>query len=175
MLPTDQELTQLIEGIRLLAFDFDGVFTDNAVYVDESGRESVRCSRGDGFGLKKLRELGIEMIIISTETNPVVGARAEKLKLPCWQGVEDKRAVLLELMRERGLNASQVAFMGNDINDLECLDMVGLPVVVEDAHPDILPSARYRTRARGGYGAVREVCDLIHRVRTHEREMRPHI
>jgi YrbI family 3-deoxy-D-manno-octulosonate 8-phosphate phosphatase len=152
-----------IRQVRLMAFDFDGVFTDNTVYVFEDRSEAVRCWRGDGLGLRKLEALGISPIIISTEVNAVVGARAKKLKVPCVHGVEDKLAVLGKAALERGLSWRQVAFMGNDINDLACLQQVGLPIVVQDAHPDVLAHALYRTTARGGRGAVREVCDLFER------------
>lgn len=164
MVEIDDELAHLIRRVRLVAFDFDGVFTDNAVYVSEDGIESVRCSRSDGLGLRELRRLGIETIIISTETNPVVTTRSRKLKIACVQGCEDKRVTLDEVMRQHDLTLDQVAFVGNDINDLCCLDVVGLPIVVRDAHPDVIPVARYRTRTLGGYGAVREVCDMIRTV-----------
>src|SRR5262249_6987408 len=144
--------------------DFDGVFTDNMVYVHQDGSESVRCSRADGLGLAKLRRAGLPMAVISTETNPVVAARARKLELRCIQGVADKRAALTALAGEQGVTLTQVAFVGNDINDLPCLTAVGLPIVVRDAHPDVLHCGRYRTMLPGGQGAVREVCDLFARV-----------
>jgi YrbI family 3-deoxy-D-manno-octulosonate 8-phosphate phosphatase len=154
-------LDDLIRQTRLIAFDFDGVFTDNMVYVFEDGREAVRCTRADGLGLSKLKQLGIHSVIISTETNPVVSARARKLKVRCIQGVEDKRAALESILREHDLTLAQAAFVGNDINDLPCLTAVALPIVVQDAHPAVLPHARYQTKTRGGYGAVREICDLF--------------
>ena len=163
-IPDDPSLEERIRAIRLVAFDFDGVFTDNMVYVFQDGSEAVRCFRGDGFGLRKLERMGIEMIIISTETNPVVSARSRKLGIRCVQGCEDKRAALETIIQEMSLSLTQVAFVGNDINDLPCLTCVGLPIVVQDAHPDVIPYAQYQTRARGGHGAVREVCDLFERV-----------
>jgi YrbI family 3-deoxy-D-manno-octulosonate 8-phosphate phosphatase len=160
----DGELAERIRAIRLVAFDFDGVFTDNMVYVFEDGREAVRCSRGDGMGLQKLKRVGVKPVIISTEANPVVTARSRKLGIDCVQNCADKRAALDAMREEMGLELAQVAFVGNDINDLVCLTCVGLPIVVQDAHPDVLPYAGYRTRAPGGHGAVREVCDLFERV-----------
>ena len=159
----DPILQDTIQKIRLIAFDFDGVFTDNMVYVFEDGREAVRCSRGDGMGLQKLKRLGIEAIIISTEKNPVVSARAQKLKIRCVQDCPDKRAELEKITQELGISLSEVAFVGNDINDEACLTCVGMPIVVQDAHPDVLPLARYRTQKPGGKGAVREICDLFER------------
>jgi YrbI family 3-deoxy-D-manno-octulosonate 8-phosphate phosphatase len=150
--------------MRLVAFDFDGVFTDNSVYVSEDGTESVRCSRSDGIGLRKLENLGIQTIIISTEVNPVVSVRSKKLNIKCMQGVEDKAKALLDIAKDMSLELSQMAFVGNDINDLPGLKIVGLPIVVQDALPDVLPYAKYRTETPGGYGAVREVCDMFARV-----------
>ena len=155
---------KIIRKIRLVAFDFDGVFTDNMVYVFEDGSEAVRCSRGDGIGLQKLKRLGIEAVIISTESNPVVSARARKLKIRCMQDCSDKRKALEDIAKEKGVSLSEVAFVGNDINDLECLTKVGLPIVVNDAHQDVISIALYRTMHSGGYGAVREVCDLFEQV-----------
>lgn len=156
-------MDDIIREIRLIAFDFDGVFTDNMVYVFEDGREAVRCSRGDGMGLQKLKRLGIETLIISTERNPVVSARAQKLNIRCVQDCPDKRAELEKITQELGISLAQTAFVGNDINDRACLTCVGLPIVVQDAHPDVLPLARYRTQRSGGKGAVREICDLFER------------
>ncbi len=157
-------LAERISAIRVIAFDFDGVFTDNSVYVFEDGSEAVRCFRGDGIGLGKLSRMGIRAVIISRETNAVVSARSRKLGIRCMQGCEDKRATLQAVVQEMGLSMEDVAFVGNDINDLPCLTSVGLPIVVADAHPDVIAHARYQTRAVGGHGAVREICDLFDQV-----------
>ncbi len=159
-----RSIEERIREIRLVVFDFDGVFTDNMVYVFEDGREAVRCFRGDGIGLQQLERLGIATLIISAETNPVVSARSRKLGIQCVQGCKDKRAALETYVQEMGLSLAQVAFVGNDINDLPCLMCVMLPIVVQDAHPDVIPYALYQTKARGGHGAVREICDLFERV-----------
>jgi len=105
--------------------------------------------------------LGIETVIISTESNPVVSARARKLKIRCVQDCPDKRKTLEDIVREAGISLTEVAFVGNDINDLSCLKCVALPIVVADAHRDVIPLALYQTQNPGGYGAVREVCDLF--------------
>jgi YrbI family 3-deoxy-D-manno-octulosonate 8-phosphate phosphatase len=154
-----------IRAIRLAIFDFDGVFTNNCVYVFEDGREAVQCSRFDGLGLRRLERSGVETLVLSTETNSVVGARCAKLKIACQQGCPDKGKALEEIVTGRGLHYANVAYVGNDVNDLECLQRVGLPIVVHDAHPDVLAFARYRTQRPGGHGAVREVCDLIAGIR----------
>jgi len=153
-------IQEIICRIRLVAFDFDGVFTDNMVFVFEDGSEAVRCFRSDGIGLQKLKKLGIETVIISTEANPVVSARARKLKIRCIQDCQDKRAVLEDIAREQGISLAEVSFVGNDINDLSCL---ALPIVVQDAHRDVVPAALYQTKCPGGHGAVREICDLFER------------
>jgi YrbI family 3-deoxy-D-manno-octulosonate 8-phosphate phosphatase len=169
----DETLKMAIANTRMVAFDFDGVFTNNMVYVFENGLEAVRCSRSDGIGLQKLKKMGIETVIISTEANPVVSARAQKLKIRCFQNCENKRKTLEDLAQTQGLSLSQIAFVGNDVNDRSCLTCVGLPIVVQDAHPDVLSLAAYRTRARGGHGAVREICDLFEQARLNEK--RPNI
>jgi len=158
---SNSNISDIVGRIRLVAFDFDGVFTDNMVYVFEDGSEAVRCFRSDGIGLQKLTRMGIETVIISTESNPVVSARARKLKIQCVQDCEDKRAILEDIAQQKGISLDQVAFVGNDINDLQCLTCVALPIVVQDAHPDVIPAALYQTKRPGGYGAVREVCDLF--------------
>ncbi|MEO7476177.1 MAG: HAD hydrolase family protein [Gemmatimonadales bacterium] len=160
-----------LAAVRLVVFDFDGVFTDNTVYVSEDGTETVRCWRGDGLGLQALRRAGIDVLILSTEVNPVVTARSRKLGVECVQGCDDKWARLEAILRERGLTPDQVAFVGNDVNDLGCLQAVRMPVVVGDAHPSVLAAARLRTERPGGRGAVREVCDML--VAVHDRAPRP--
>ena len=154
-------MNEIIHGIRLVAFDFDGVFTDDMVYVLQDGTEAVRCFSGDGIGLRKLERLGIETVIISTESNPVVSSRARKLKIRCLQDCHDKRTVLEDLVDELGITLAEVAFVGNDINDLPTLRCVGLPIIVRNAHKDVVPYALYQTSNPGGQGAVREVCDLF--------------
>ena len=155
------DLECLVRTIKLVAFDFDGVFTDNMVYVLQDGAEAVRCFRGDGLGLARLRRAGIATIVISTETNPVVSARSSKLGIRCIQSCGDKREALESVMREMRISPAQTAFVGNDVNDATCLSIVGLPIVVGDAHPDVLSVAKYRTQASGGKGAVREICDMF--------------
>ncbi len=167
--PLDPDLKARIRRTRLLGFDFDGVFTDNAVYVFEDGREAVRCYRGDGLGLRRLEALGVLPVIVSSETNPVVLARSRKLQVRCVHGCTDKVAAIEALAAEQGLSFEQIGFVGNDINDAAVLARVGLAVVVQDAHPDVLALAHYRTQRPGGYGAVREVCDLFAHVCSEER------
>ncbi len=152
-----------LRAIRFVVFDFDGVFTDDAVYVGQDGSEMVRCWRGDGLGLRKLDVLGVGTAILSTEVNPVVSVRARKMRIRCFQGLDNKRTTLEGLAGEAGLGLEAFAYVGNDINDLPCFSAVGLPIAVRNAHADVLGSVRYRTDTPGGYGAVREVCDVFDR------------
>ncbi|MEE8429276.1 MAG: HAD hydrolase family protein [Gammaproteobacteria bacterium] len=165
-------MQEIIHNIRLIAFDFDGVFTDDMVYVFQDGTEAVRCFRGDGIGLQKLKRLGIDAVIVSTESNPVVSTRARKLKIRCVQDCQDKRAILERLAGELGITLAEVAFVGNDINDLSSLQCVGLPIVVGNAHQDVVSAALYQTKSLGGHGAVREVCELFEQALTQENAKR---
>jgi YrbI family 3-deoxy-D-manno-octulosonate 8-phosphate phosphatase len=157
----DPRFAERARRVRLLGIDFDGVMTDNTVYVFEDGREAVRCSRLEGYGLRRMMAAGVEPVIVSTEANGVVGARARKLKVACIQDVPDKVAAMETLLRERGLGWQDAAFIGNDVNDLEVLQRVGLPVIVMDAHESVRLGGMFRTQRRGGEGAVRELCDAI--------------
>jgi YrbI family 3-deoxy-D-manno-octulosonate 8-phosphate phosphatase len=149
------------EDPRLVVFDFDGVMTDNRVWVGEHGDEWVACNRSDGLGLDKLRQLSLDLFVLSTETNPVVASRCRKLGVPFEQGVRDKADRLRSLLRERGIAASSVVYVGNDINDADCLRMVGCGVAVADAHPDVRRVAGFTLTRPGGHGAVRELCDEL--------------
>ena len=171
VLPLRDAPADELRRVRFVGFDFDGVFTDDAVYVSQDGVEMVRCWRGDGLGLRKLDALGIRSAILSTEVNPVVGLRARKLRIECFQGLDDKRSRLEAIAVEIGVPLESCAYVGNDINDLLCLSAVGLPIAVRNAHPDVLGCARYQTDERGGQGAVREVCDAV--ARAHESGATP--
>ena len=148
-------------AIKAIAFDFDGVFTDDRVLVSETGEEHVFCSRSDGLGIGMLRDAGIRMIIISKEPNRVVAARAAKLSLEVVHGCDDKLPVLKAWMTRVGVPAEATAYMGNDVNDLECMNYVGLSIAPCDAHADIRAIANLVTNRRGGRGAIREVADML--------------
>jgi 3-deoxy-D-manno-octulosonate 8-phosphate phosphatase (KDO 8-P phosphatase) len=156
---------ELLSTVKLVAFDFDGVFTDNTVYVTQDGIESVRCWRSDGLGLSRLHSIGVKTFIISTEVNPVVTARSNKLKMSCKQGIEDKAAAILQTCIELDIDPEHTMFVGNDINDIPAFKSVGLPVAVADAYPEVYSHVLFRTQKPGGFGAVREVCDLIFEAR----------
>jgi N-acylneuraminate cytidylyltransferase len=147
--------------------DFDGVHTDDAATIDEHGREAVRVSRADGLGVQRLREIGVPLVIISKETNPVVSARAAKLRAQVQQGIDDKVGAVRGWLEQHRIPAARAAYLGNDVNDAGPMSLVGWPVAVADARPEILGLARLRLTQPGGRGAVRELCDLVveHRAR----------
>lgn len=151
----------LPEHVELLVLDFDGVLTDNRVWLDADGTEWVAAHRGDGWGIARLLESGVQVVVLSTETNPVVAARCRKLGIPAIQGVREKGPALLDLLRERGVANDRVVYVGNDVNDLPCFPLAGCAVTVADGHPKALQQADWVLRARGGRGAVRELCDIL--------------
>jgi len=153
----------LPEEIELIVLDFDGVVTDNRVWTDETGREMVAASRSDSMHIRALREMGIEVIILSSEPNPVVTARAKKIGVEAVQsvGIREKGEALKKLLAERKVDPAHVVYVGNDINDLPCLEMVGWAVAVADAYPEVARAADFVLNKRGGHGAVRELCELI--------------
>ena len=155
------ELGPLLERLRLAVFDFDGVFTDNRVWVNEAGDEILAFSRSDGLGLRRLEEVGVRPLIVSMEQSPIVSARARKLRVDCVQGVGNKLAVSRERTGELGVAFEDTAYVGNDINDAECLRAVGVPVVPSDAWPEVKPLARWVLSRAGGAGCVREFCDAV--------------
>ena len=155
------DLRPLLRRVRFAVFDFDGVFTDNRVWVNERGEEALAFSRSDGLGLRRLDEVGVRYLIVSMEQNPIVGARAQKLQVDCLQGITDKLAVVRERSSDAGVPLEDTAFVGNDINDADCLRAVGCPVVPADAWPEVKPLARWILNRGGGNGCVREFCDGV--------------
>ena len=147
--------------VRALVMDFDGVMTDNLVSVDSSGVESVVCSRSDGMGITRLKAFPVKIAVLSTEQNPVVAARCAKLGIECIQGVEVKSDALERWCHDNGLRPAEVLYVGNDVNDAECLALAGISAVPQDAHPCVVKGQVVRLRNPGGRGAVREVCDAL--------------
>ena len=136
--------------------------TDDRVWVDQDGREMVAASRADGLGLERLRQLtGVQVLVMSKETNPVVAARCAKLKLDVLQSVGDKASALNKLYIERGLKPADVLYVGNDLNDLPCFPLVGFAAAPADAFPVVRQSADLVLQNPGGFGAVRELCELL--------------
>lgn len=141
--------------------DFDGVHTDDRALVLQDGTEGVVVSRSDGAGVARLLAAGIPLLILSVEKNPVVAARAAKLGVEVLHGVGDKAAVLKNWLAEQRLDPARVAFVGNDLRDLEAMALVGWPIAVQDARPEVRQAARLVLTRPGGFGAVREVADLV--------------
>ncbi len=152
---------KLPSPLALVVLDFDGVLTDDAVYVGEDGKEWVRCSRADGMGIALLQQAGIPIIVLSTEKNPVVSARCKKLRVPCIQACEDKAMTLRDHLRRNRIDPHRVIYVGNDVNDLECLALVGCGVAVADAQPEVLSKADAILTRPGGNDAIRELCDAV--------------
>jgi N-acylneuraminate cytidylyltransferase len=149
--------------IKLIVSDFDGVITDNRVWTSEEGLETVVASRSDSMRVRDLRERGIEVMILSSEPNPVVQARAEKMGVEAVQGIDirSKGEALKKLLAEKQVDASQVIYIGNDLNDLPCFEIAGWAVAVADAYPEVLRAADHVLSRPGGHGAVRELCELV--------------
>jgi YrbI family 3-deoxy-D-manno-octulosonate 8-phosphate phosphatase len=147
--------------VDLVVFDFDGVLTDNRVLVMDDGREAVLCNRADGLAFDRFRTERLPTAIMSTERNPVVSARAAKLKTAVLQSIADKGAALAGYCRERGADPHRVVFVGNDVNDLPAMRLVGYPIAVADAHPDVKAIAWTVLKRRGGEGVARELADDV--------------
>jgi YrbI family 3-deoxy-D-manno-octulosonate 8-phosphate phosphatase len=146
---------------KLLVMDFDGVFTDNRVWVDEEGNEQAAANRSDGLGIRMLLKSGVAAVVISMEDRPIVARRCEKLGIPYKKGISDKGPVLSSLLAEYSVTASEAVYIGNDTNDLPCFPLVACAVAVADAHPDVLRQADLILSKSGGHGALRELCDRI--------------
>ena len=171
------QLAQAIAGIiqpdldidvDAVVTDFDGVHTDDTAQIDAKGNERVVVNRGDGMGVRLLREAGIPVLILSTEEHPVVLARAAKLGVEAQHGVMNKAASLEQWASMRGIDLARIAYVGNDINDLGCMSIVGWPVAVPGSHQSVLSAARVVLAHRGGAGAVRELAERVLRAKTRE-------
>jgi N-acylneuraminate cytidylyltransferase len=149
--------------IDLIVLDFDGVVTDNRVWVDEKGREMIAAYRSDSLIMEQIKRAGVDVIILSSEVNPVVSARAKKMGLEAIHGLgpDGKAEALRDLLKARTIDASHVVYVGNDLNDLPCFEIAGWSVAVADALPEVIRAADFVLSKRGGHGAVRELCDLI--------------
>ncbi|MEV0255853.1 N-acylneuraminate cytidylyltransferase [Streptomyces sp. NPDC050732] len=159
--PGDEAALPTAADIDAVVLDFDGTQTDDRVLIDSEGREFVSVHRGDGLGIAALRRSGLHMLILSTEQNPVVAARARKLKLPVLHGIDRKDLALKQWCEEQGIAPERVLYVGNDVNDLPCFALVGWPVAVASAHDVVRGAARAVTTLPGGEGAIREIATWI--------------
>jgi YrbI family 3-deoxy-D-manno-octulosonate 8-phosphate phosphatase len=149
------------KNISLIVYDFDGVMTNNNVIVLQDGTEGIIANRADGLGVDLIASLGIPQLILSTEANPVVEARAAKLRLKVIGACQDKKAALKSYCEQNGLALDRVVYLGNDLNDLEAMKIVGFPVAPLDAHPKIKAMAKLVTEAKGGQGVIKELAERI--------------
>lgn len=147
--------------IKLLISDFDGVFTDNCVYISESGEESVKCNRSDGIGIKRLMSTGVDFIVCSSEGVALAEYRANKIGFKCFCSVSDKLFFVKKYLHDHHLNVCDCAYLGNDVNDLDVLKFVHYSIAVSDAFPEVLSASNFLLRSPGGHAAVREACDLV--------------
>ena len=149
------------DRIKAIVTDFDGVLTDNKVHLSQDGTESVTCNRGDGWGIHMLKEAGYRVACISTEKNPVVAARCQKLDIPYWQGQDDKLSALKSYLADERLTAAQCLYVGNDTNDLDCLRFVQVAVVPQDAADSVKEDGFWITKTSGGDGVLREIAAML--------------
>jgi len=151
------------EKIDLIMCDFDGVITDNRVWVDQDGTETIAAYRSDSIRVKDMSAIGIEVMILSSEPNRVVEARARKMGVEAIHGVgiTEKGRVMREVLEQKNVKAENVIYVGNDINDLPCFEIAGWSVAVADAYPELIRVADHVLSKSGGHGALRELCDLI--------------
>ena len=150
-----------LDSIAAFIFDFDGVMTNNLVHLDENGKEWVSCSRADGLAFDVLRKLNKSSFILSTEKNLVVTARANKLKIPVIQGVEDKSRAIIELADREGFELDKVLYLGNDLNDYYAMKLCGISVCPSDSHELIKSISNIILKKEGGAGVVRELLEEI--------------
>lgn len=148
-------------AIDLIVYDFDGVMTDNRVLTLQNGTEAVFANRADGWGIGQLRKAGFRQIILSTEANPVVSVRAKKLQIEVLQGRDDKARDLSNYCQSQCIDLAKVLYVGNDVNDLDAMRLVGYSVAPADAHPHVLAIAKYVTQARGGEGVIKEISEIL--------------
>lgn len=150
-----------LSKIQVIIYDFDGVMTDNKVIIDQFGNESVIVNRSDGLAISEISKMGIKQVIISTEENPVVQERAEKLKIPCLNGIKNKLLTLKAYFKDNNISKKNVIYIGNDINDLKAMKFIGFPIAPADAHQEIKNVAKLITNTKGGDGVIRELLDIL--------------
>lgn len=157
----NRDFFEKLNNVKCIAYDFDGVMTDNRVLVDENGKEAVFVNRSDGFAISHFKKMGILQVIVSTERNPVVAARAKKLEIDYYYGVDDKGSVLKEYCKSKGIELKRVLFIGNDLNDLSAFFVAGITGAPSDAYEDIKEKASWVFQKKGGDGVIRELYDYL--------------
>lgn len=150
-----------VKDIQLIVYDFDGVMTDNRVITFEDGKEAVIANRSDGLAVEIIKKKGIPQVIISTESNKTVFARAEKVGIPVFCSISDKKNCLINYCKDNKYELEKTIYIGNDINDLEIMKIVGIPMCPADAHQEIKKHSKYILSKKGGEGVVRELADIL--------------
>ena len=153
--------SRLFQACRAVVMDFDGVLTNDKVNISEFGHESVTCSRADGLGIGMLKKAGLRMLILTKEENPVVQKRAEKLEVEIISGAHEKLKILKTWAAANELKPAEIAYIGNDVNDLDCIEWVGFPFAPSDAHPQVIRSGCFVLSKVGGDGVIRKLADII--------------
>ena len=156
-----QNKAENIDNIDVFVFDFDGVLTNNMVYLDQNGKESVSCSRGDGLAFDALRKLKKSAYILSTEKNTVVSARAHKLQISALQGVENKVVGIQEIVKKENCKLENILYVGNDLNDYWVMSMCGFTACPADSHEKIKQISSIVLKTNGGFGVVRELLEDV--------------
>lgn len=151
----------MLQKIDAICLDFDGVLTDNKVTVCQDGTESVCCSRADGLAFDALKKVGLPVFILSTEKNPVITARAKKLRIPAYQGIKNKRSKLTLLCQQKGYQLDRMLYVGNDLNDYLPMQLCGHSACPSDSHPAIKKIAAVTLQTAGGQGVIRELVENI--------------
>jgi YrbI family 3-deoxy-D-manno-octulosonate 8-phosphate phosphatase len=144
----------------LLFVDFDGVMTDNKVYVDELGKEAVSCSRKDGVGIHLLKKAGVKVVVLSTEKNEVVKMRSTKLGIDCYYGVQNKKVKAQQILSNLGYKWTDTAFVGDEVNDIELLSTVRYSFCPSDANVHVKKSCKITLKCKGGEGVLREIAEM---------------
>lgn len=160
--PIEQSLFERFKQIKLLVCDIDGVFSDGRLYLGNAGEELKAFHTKDGYGVKAILKAGIDVAVITGRRSQIVEQRMTALGVPhIIQGQEDKASTIQQLIQDLALEQTQVASMGDDMPDLGMFQYSALKISVADGHPYVKQQANYITQTKGGFGAVREVCDLL--------------
>jgi len=167
MIPTlygdiTENIYKKAQNIKLFVCDIDGVFSDGRIYLGNEGEELKAFHTKDGYGIKALGASGVDVAVITGRQSNIVQTRMSALNVKhIVQGKENKLPALKAILEELQLTPEQVAYIGDDMPDYQCMEFVGLSIAVNDAHPAIINLADYTTTINGGFGAVREICDMI--------------
>ncbi len=156
----EMNVREKIKNVKYFAYDFDGVMTDNRVLVDQDGKEAVFVNRSDGYAIARFKEMGLKQVIISTEKNPVVEARAKKLGIEVFYGVDDKGRAIRDFCDREAISTDEVFYIGNDLNDEPAFQLAGIKGAPKDAEREILEIADWISDKCGGEGVIRDLYEI---------------